>query len=103
MKLIYKNENRGIVYSVKNILELNDIDSEIKNEYGHTMGGEFGISNSLLELWLVNDQEYDKAKSIIEEQIDNPADSVPWVCDKCGEENGGNFQVCWKCQNDQGM
>jgi DNA-directed RNA polymerase subunit RPC12/RpoP len=21
-----------------------------------------------------------------------------WVCPKCGEENPGNFDVCWKCQ-----
>lgn len=99
MKLIYKNENRAIVYSVKNILELNHIDSQIKNEYGHTSGGELGLPNSLLELWLLNDQDYEKARSIIETQIADPTDTKPWICDKCGEENEGNFEICWNCQN----
>lgn len=24
----------------------------------------------------------------------------PWTCEKCGEENPGEFEVCWKCQSD---
>jgi hypothetical protein len=100
MKLIYKNENRAIVYSVKNILKLNNIDSHVKNEYGQTMGGGLGLSNSLLELWLINDHEYEKAKSIIAAQSDKPTNLRPWICDKCGEENEGNFGACWKCQHE---
>jgi hypothetical protein len=100
MKLIYKHENRAIVYSIKNILELNEIDTHVKNEYGSPMGAEFGLSNTLLELWLSNEQDYEKALSIIETQTANPTDESPWLCRKCGEENEGNFQVCWKCQNE---
>jgi hypothetical protein len=100
MKLVYKNEDRAIVYSVKNVLELNNIHSEIKNEYGHTMGAEFGLSNSLLELWLSNDLEYDKARSVIETQVINPPNLMPWICAECGESNEGSFQLCWKCQHE---
>ena len=50
MRLAYKHENRGLVYSVKNILAMNNIDCHIKNDFGNTMGAEFGIGNTLLEL-----------------------------------------------------
>lgn len=100
MKLIYKNEDRAIVYSVKNVLELNNIHSEIRNEYGHTMGAEFGLPNSLLELWLSNDLEYDRATAVIETQVLDPPYQEPWICAKCGESNEGSFQVCWKCQHE---
>ncbi len=100
MKLVYKDESRALVYSVKNILALNSIESHIKNEYGHTSGGELGLSNSLLELWLLNDQDYDTARSIIETQVVNPVLMEPWTCANCGEENDGAFQLCWSCQNE---
>jgi hypothetical protein len=101
MKLVYRNEDRAIVYSVKNVLELHNIHAQIKNEYGHTMGAEFGLANSLLELWLSNDAEYDRARSIIDTQVVNPPHLQPWVCSQCGETNEGNFQACWKCQHER--
>ena len=99
MKLVYKDENMTIVHSVKNILELNDIDCVLKNEHSHTMGAEFGLSDTLLELWLSNDDDYEKASSLIDSQVLNPPTKSSWVCGKCGEENEGSFEICWKCQN----
>ena len=26
----------------------------------------------------------------------------PWRCSKCGEENPGEFEVCWKCEKEKG-
>lgn len=101
MKLIYKDENMMVIHSVKNILELNDIDCYIKNEHGHTMGAEFGLSNTLLELWLSNSDDYEKASSIIDKQIHATTTESSWTCDSCGEENDGNFGLCWKCQKAQ--
>jgi hypothetical protein len=99
MKLIYKNENRALVYSVKNILHFNHIEAEVKNEYGHNIAGGLGLANSLLELWLVNDEEYAAAQAIIASQVNAPSTLPPWTCRHCGEDNGGNFQLCWKCQH----
>jgi hypothetical protein len=32
-------------------------------------------------------------------QLEPTKDNRPsWVCAKCGEENPGNFDECWKCQ-----
>lgn len=100
MKLIYRNEDRAIVYSVKNVLELNGIESQVRNEYTHTIGGGLGLDNSLAELWLLQDEEYDRAREVIEKQIIHPPQSSPWTCANCGERNEGNFRICWKCQHE---
>lgn len=87
-----------VLNSVKNILEFNQIDCYIKNQHGHTMGPEFGLDNTMLELWLPDANDYDRATAIIEEQVLTQEPGDPWSCKKCGEENEGNFAVCWKCQ-----
>jgi len=56
MSLVYRNENPLFVHSAKNILDINGIDSFLKNEHGSTMGPEFGSSN-LLELWVSNSDD----------------------------------------------
>jgi rubrerythrin len=100
MRLIYQHENRGLVYSVKNILTMNDIDCHIKNDFGNTMGAEFGIANTLLELWLIHDEDYEQALKIIEQQTADSQNFKPWLCKNCGEENAGQFAVCWNCQTE---
>ncbi|MFT6734155.1 MAG: hypothetical protein ACJAS9_002350 [Polaribacter sp.] len=97
MKLIYTNENMSLVYSAKNILELNNIDCMLKNEHGNTMGAEFGMAN-WLELWINNPEEIERAKILIDERVNNPKIKEPWICKYCSEENEGNFQICWNCQ-----
>jgi hypothetical protein len=99
MRLTYKHENRGLVYSVKNILNMHGIDSHIKNDFGNTMGAEFGIGNTLLELWVKEDGDYERAMEIIEQQL-HQEERKAWVCPNCGEENAGQFAVCWNCQTE---
>ncbi len=69
MKLVYRQENSILVYSMKNILEQNSIDCFLKNEHGHTMGMEFG-ANNLVELWVSNDKDCEKALLLIKEHTD---------------------------------
>lgn len=99
MRLTYKHENRGLVYSVKNILNMHGIDSHIKNDFGNTMGAEFGIGNTLLELWVKKDGDYERAMEIIEQQL-HQEERKAWDCPNCGEENAGQFAVCWNCQTE---
>jgi len=100
MKRIYSNDNMVAVHSAKNILEINGIDCILKNEHSNAMGAVFGTSN-LIELWVKNIEDYEVAKSIIEEKITNPQDLANWVCGQCNEQNEGSFEVCWKCQSEK--
>jgi putative signal transducing protein len=101
MKQIYTHENIMVLHSVKNILALNDIEAFVKNEHTIPNGARHGIDNIFLELWIVNDQDFTKASSIIEEQLTNPEPSENWTCTKCNEDNDGSFELCWKCQTEK--
>ena len=59
MRTVYKHQNSAILYSVKNMLDHNGIDTYVKNE--HTASKLLGIME--LELWVLNDQDYDNALS----------------------------------------
>lgn len=99
MKRIYTSDNVVVLHSVKNVLALNGIDSFVKNEHTGPVGAWHGIGNSFHELWILNDLDFDKASAIIEKQVENPTPAQPWTCAMCGENNGGSFEVCWKCQS----
>jgi len=98
MKQIYTHDNIVVLHSAKNVLALNNIESFVKNEHTLPNGARHGIENTFLELWTTNDQDFEKASLIAEEQLRNPTPAEPWVCYKCNEENDGSFDFCWKCQ-----
>ena len=98
MKLIYKHENIAVLHSAKNVLAQNDIECFVKDEHGSSMSARFGIENIFHELWLQHDQDYEKASAIVDNEIENPEPTEPWLCANCNEENDGSFEVCWKCQ-----
>jgi len=100
MKRIYSNDNLVAVHSAKNLLELSGIDCVLKNEHSNTMGAAFGSSN-LVELWVEKSDDYEKAKSIIDDKIVHPQESSVWFCQNCKEKNEGNFEVCWNCQSEK--
>lgn len=99
MKHVYTSDNIVVLHSAKNILALNNIESFVKNEHTTPVGASHGINNIFFELWILNDQDFDKASAIIENEIVNKAPKNSWVCSNCGEENEGSFEVCWKCQH----
>ncbi len=100
MKHIYTNESIVLLHSAKNVLALNGIESFVKNEHTIANGARHGIENIFLELWLVNDQDFDKAEAILEKQVLNPAPAPEWICSECKEPNDGSFDFCWKCQSE---
>lgn len=100
MRLVYQHENRGLVYSVRNILAMNDIDCHVKNDHSNTMGAEFGIGNIQLELWVMNDSEYTRAREIIDAHLQEPENAEDWTCSNCGETNAAQFGLCWNCQSE---
>ena len=97
MKLLYSNENMLLIHSIKNVLEHNGISCIINNEHGFTMGAEFGIANTTMELWLPDASDFEKASTIVDTQILHPKIGEAWICDKCGEQLAGNFTQCWNC------
>ncbi|MCR9185694.1 MAG: DUF2007 domain-containing protein [Halieaceae bacterium] len=96
MRLLYSNENRLIVANFRNIVESAGIEVTLKNEFA--AGGMGGLPPLEVwpELWVVNDADYERAKTLIESSL-GAKSTVPWRCTNCGEDNDPSFEACWKC------
>ncbi len=97
MRKVYTHENLAIVTSAKNLLELNNIDSFLKNEF-HASGGHVGFEAVPIELWVRDSAVADTAIAILEKELTEPEAGDAWDCVSCGEHNEASFETCWKCQ-----
>jgi len=96
MKLIYTNENRIMVLNVKNVLMSHGLAVVLNNEFASSASGGLAPFDTWPEVWLLNNDDFDKAKKVIdsitlESNLDN------WHCKNCQEENNQSFDFCWNC------
>jgi hypothetical protein len=96
MRMVYTNANRFIVGNAKNILESYDFKIFVKNEFTSSAIGEVSPFDSWVELWVVNDRDYDRACRVLENALSEKT-AAPWVCKNCREENDESFEFCWNC------
>lgn len=96
MKKLTSSESLITINHYKNLLAAEGIRTQIRNEYLGSIMGEMPFVETWPELWVVNAIEFDRAKQIIEE-VENEEPSESWECRNCGEQNEGQFAVCWKC------
>ena len=82
---------------LKSILEKAGIPCMIRNEYLSMGLGELAPSECSPELWILNDEDYPRAKEIVDAWRNATIENLgPWVC-RCGETVEGQFTSCWKC------
>jgi len=96
MKLIYTHENRFLVSNARNILENENIDVILKNEFIGGAAGDLAPFDTWQELW-VEDKDAAKAEELLSRLTESNA-TTEWTCPDCGEANGASFEVCWNCQ-----
>lgn len=99
MKLIYTNENRLLVHNAQNILENTGIPITLKNEYAAAASGDLSFLNTWLELWVINDNDYETAKDLLNRTL-NASKTSEWICSGCKENNDAAFDLCWNCQQE---
>lgn len=86
----------------KVVLEQAGILCTVKNQQGSSLAGEVPFAEVFPELWVLRDEDYPKAKELLEDWTKGAGSQVsPWTCSKCGELHQGEFTTCWKCGNDR--
>jgi len=100
MKLIYSNENQFLVNNAKNILENNQIEVTLKNEFASGAAGVLAPLDTWVELWLVNDIDEEQAKQVLAKAL-KQQDVQDWLCPQCQENNDASFELCWQCQSER--
>jgi hypothetical protein len=83
--------------ALKSLLEEAGIPCMIRNEYLSSALSELAPADSSPEVWIMNDEDYPRAREIVNgfrnTGIENRG---PWMCD-CGEASEGQFTSCWNC------
>ena len=98
MLKLYVSNSLIEVETRKEILDQEGILSMIKNQRGSSLAGEVPFAEVFPELWVINDEDYPKAKEVLDNWSKlSPEASSNWTCSGCGEQHTGEFTTCWKC------
>ena len=95
MRKVYTHENRLLVFHYKNLLDEQDIECFIKNEFSSGGVGELSPFETWPELWVVNDEDVEQAEKLCHPVASAKAGARH--CPHCGEINESNFHLCWHC------
>jgi len=98
LKKLYSAENRLLVFHIKNLLEAEDVETQLKNEFAGGGVGDLAPLDTWLELW-VTDESFasagNKLKAIIY-GLEHPSKKT-LTCSSCAEVSDAHFKVCWNC------
>ena len=102
MKKVYSSEHGFMTGHIKEILEEEGIDCMIKNLNLTGAVGEIPPIECWPEIWILHDEDYNQAHSIIEGLTKESNEyRSSWVC-HCGEKIEGQFTACWSCGTARG-
>jgi len=94
---IYQAANLPQAHLLAGLLRHANIAVRVFNENAQGGLGELPFGEVYPEVWIENDQDLSKAKTIIRDFEHPPADAGSVFCHVCNEENPANFELCWKC------
>lgn len=98
MKKLYSAANLQDAHLLSHLLSEAGIEHHIFNENLQGGVGELPFTHTYPEIWIVDEADLEQAMSVVSsfEQPDTRAGEVV-KCDKCGEDNPGSFEICWRC------
>ncbi|MEX2490985.1 MAG: DUF2007 domain-containing protein [Nitrospirales bacterium] len=102
MKKLYVSHSLIDVESRKELLDQAEIPSTIKNQRSNMLGGEVPFVELFPELWVLQDEDWDRAKKLLDEwELARPLGTTGWTCVSCGEIHQKEFTTCWKCNQER--
>lgn len=97
MKRVCKAASLPDAYILRSLLEEAGIETHVFNENAQSGVGQLPVPDALPELWVAHERDYERARELVLRFESTPRDVRAVHCSACGEENPGNFQVCWNC------
>ncbi len=97
MKKLTSHPSMVMINHYKNVLEAEGIKAELRNQHLGSIVGETPFVEVWIELWVLNDLDFDRAQQLIDGSAFDESPREPWRCRKCNEVNEGQFAVCWNC------
>ena len=102
MKRVYCSDDLVMAGHLKSLLDADGIECFLKNQYLTGGRGDLPLNECWPELWVTQDDCYEKAMKIIASVISSNDKVVgsDWRC-SCGEMIEGQFSSCWNCGKDK--
>ncbi len=98
MKQVFVSQHLFEVEMCKERLEQAGISSLIKNQRTTGLAGEIPFTEVFPELWVVQDEEYDRARRLLDDGLVSvPSEQGGWICSGCEEQHETQFVICWQC------
>ena len=102
MKQVFVSQHLFEVEMRKERLEQAGIPCTIKNQRSSGLAGEIPFTEIFPELWVIQNEDYDRARQVLEEGLVLLAPSRDtWTCPGCSERHESQFAACWKCGQEQ--
>ena len=102
MILLRSSSVPGFLEHLQYALEGAGLLCEMRNTMTSGLSGALPVTECVPELWLVSDDQLDRARKILEELDSTPPDNGPaWTCAKCEEVHEANFTSCWNCGSER--
>lgn len=97
MKKLHPCENNIVATRLQDVLNAAGIGCFIKNQGLSGAMGELPINECWPELWLFEEDDFDRALQIVNDTLAlSPDTQAAWRC-SCGENIEGQFSACWQC------
>ena len=96
--MLYTHPNRLLVNNASNIVEHAGIAVIYRNEYASGAVGGISPLDAWLQLWVVDDANYERAIDMLSSVLTERGIGADWICAHCQEVNDPSFDFCWNCQ-----
>jgi hypothetical protein len=96
MKRVFSSYDLSAVHHARNLLEVEGIRAEVRNELLSSAMGELPPVDCQAELWVLRDADAARAESILRHGT-AAAQGPSWRCSGCGETSEPQFTQCWRC------
>lgn len=100
---LFRVRDFTVIGFYQSLLEAEGIPTFVRNE--NLSSTEVSIPTFCPALCIMNEEDHPRALEILQAYA-SPEAAPPvgedWVCKSCGEQNPGNFDLCWSCETPRG-
>lgn len=89
--------DRSLAGLLRDILVQEGIECVLRNEQLASATGEIPFVECFPELWILDDEVFQRARIILDAWLTSPLNEPVWCCPHCHEISDGHFGACWSC------
>jgi hypothetical protein len=97
MKRAYRAADLTDAYLLLHRLQHAGIAARVLNEHAPGALGEIPFMHAAPEVWLEDDADLTRARTIVIEHETARGQSGTHRCQTCGEDSPAGFELCWRC------